>query len=241
MQALMSTDALLQLALSFPLVLFSALICLLAVYWLLVLVRLAPVELFERDSLRDDNLASAMVSLGFIGVPVSITLTLLVLLAGTLTLVIEVLVLQHLNLGMFRVPLGVVVLWAAFALASPLTAAICRGLQRRLHHNPNFPRCLLGERVLVEQPERDGLVEAVLEGDDDRRVRLRVKAGQASYPGERRVLVKYLRDQDAYRSVPEQDFLDARARLIKLKLIERHHRREDSGSNHNGNGSASSA
>src|SRR5699024_5988374 len=109
MQAMMSTDALLQLMLTFPLVLFSLLIGLLGVYWLLVLVRLAPVELFERDSLRDDTLASAMVSLGFVGVPVSVTLTLLAVVAGALTLAVEVLVLQHLNLGMFRAPLGIVV------------------------------------------------------------------------------------------------------------------------------------
>lgn len=248
MQALMSGDALLRLALSFPVVLFSVLIGLLAVYWLLVLVRLAPVELFERDSLREDNLASAMISLGFVGVPATITLTLLVLLAWLLTMAIEVLVLQHLDLGLFRVPLGVVILWASLALASPVVAAICRALPRRLHHNPKLPRCLLGERVRVESPEKAGagVIDAVLEDDAECRVKLRIKAGkQAPTPGECRVLVKYLRGEDAYRSVPEQSFLDARARLVKLKLIERHHRREGgdsshSDSKHNGNGSTSS-
>lgn len=241
MQALMSGDALLRLALSFPLILFSVLIGLLAVYWLLVLVRLAPVEMFDRDSLRDDSLASAMISLGFVGVPVSISLTLLILVAGALTLALEVLVLQYLDLGSFRALLGIIVLWAVFALASPLTAAICRGLQRHLHHGPNLPRCLLGEHVVVEQLERKGWVEAVLAGDDACRVQLKLKAGQVPYLGERRVLVKYLRDQNAYRSVPEQDFLEARARLAKLKLVTRHHHREDDGANHNGNGSTSSA
>lgn len=247
MQAMRSTDALLQLMLTFPLVLFSLLIGLLGVYWLLVLVRLAPVELFERDSLRDDTLASAMVSLGFVGVPVSVTLTLLAVVAGALTLAIEVLVLQHLSLGMFRVPLGIVVLWAAFALASPVVAIICRGLQHYFHRSSNLPRSLLGECAVVKRPEggERGLVEAALESDADRRVWLRAKAGQALYPGERRVLVKYLRDRDAYRSVPERDFLDARARLVKLKLVKRHYRRENSrsapgDSNHSGNGSASS-
>ncbi|HSH50002.1 MAG TPA: hypothetical protein VK991_15625 [Halomonas sp.] len=248
MQAMMSTDALLQLMLTFPLVLFSLLIGLLGVYWLLVLVRLAPVELFERDSLRDDTLASAMVSLGFVGVPVSVTLTLLAVVAGALTLAVEVLVLQHLNLGMFRAPLGIVVLWAAFALASPVVAIICRGLQHYFHRSSSLPRSLLGECAVVKKPEgeKPGLAEAALESDADRRVWLRVKADQALYAGERRVLVKYLRDRDAYRSVPEQDFLDARTRLVKLRLVERHHRRKESGSshsdsNHNGNGAASSA
>ena len=99
-----------QILLSFPLVVFSALLPLLLIYWLLVALRLASLELFERDSLKGDHLASSMVALGFAGVPASVALTLLVVLAGALTLAVELLLLRWLPLGMMRVPVGVGVL-----------------------------------------------------------------------------------------------------------------------------------
>lgn len=223
---MISMDTFMQLALSFPLVVFSLLIVLLAVYWLLVLVRLAPLQLFERDSLRDDSLASAMVSLGFVGVPITISLTLLVVLAGAITLVLELAVLQHFELGLFRVPLGAIVIWAALALASSMVAAVCRGLRRRFHRHARLPRCLLGETVVVGGRKEVPLMDAVLADDDSRHLTLRIKTGQTVSEGERRVLVKYLSDQDAYRSVSEHDYLDARARLVRMKLLDRHRRRE---------------
>lgn len=221
-----SMDTLVRLALSFPMVVFSLLISLMAVYWLLVLVRLAPLELFERDSLRDDSLASAMVSLGFIGVPIMLSLTLLAVLAGAIILALEIAVLQHLDLGMFRVPLGAVLIWAAVALASPVVAMLCRGLRRRFQSHSRLPRCLLGETVVVGEAKDGPLRDAVLADHANRHLTLRIKTGQTTRQGERRVLVKYLRDQDAYRSVSEHDYLDARARLVKLKLIDRDRRRE---------------
>nr|WP_027967514.1 hypothetical protein [Halomonas halocynthiae] len=219
-------NTLTQLALSFPMVVFTLLIALIALYWLLVCVRLAPLELFERDSLRDDSLASAMVSLGFIGVPIMLSLTLLVVLSGVIIFAIEVAVLQHLALGLFRVPLGAVLIWAAVALASPVVALLCRRLRRHFHGYSQLPRCLLGETVVVGAVEEGPLRDAVLVDHESHHLTLRIKAGQEAIPGERRVLVKYLRDQDAYRSVAEHDYLDARARLVKLKLINRDRQRE---------------
>ncbi|UYG06504.1 hypothetical protein [Halomonas sp. M4R1S46] len=230
-------NALLDLATSFPLVVFTGLLVLLGVYWLLVLLRLAPTELFEHDSLKEEHLASTMVSLGFAGVPVSLALSVLIVLAGGLTLVVELAVLRWLPLGLFRIPLGVLVLWGAFALASPLAAALCQRLHRRLHRAPErLPRCLLGERVRVTaEAGADGRVTAVLDEDDRHEVVLLGKPGHLPRPGERHVLVKYLPEADGYRSVLERDFLDAHTRLMRLHMRKRHHRPGGR------NGSASSA
>ncbi|MCK2183746.1 hypothetical protein [Halomonas getboli] len=217
-------NAIVSLALSFPLIVFTALLALTAIYWLLVLLRLAPVELFEHDSLRNDNLAGALVSLGFGGVPASVALSALIVLASALALVVELAILRPLPLGFFRVPLGMAVIWAVFALASPLASWLCRRLHRRLHRHPTLSRrCLLGERVRVTEVDADGAT-AVMDDDPGREVRLRGKEGNWPRVGEMRVLVKYLTDQGAYRSVMEQDYLDARTRLVRLHLLERHER-----------------
>ncbi len=227
-------NAIASLALSFPLIVFTVLLALLAVYWGLVLLRLTPVELFEHDSLRNDTLASALVSLGFAGVPASVALSVLILLAAALALVAELAVLGPLPLGFFRVPLGLAVIWAAFALASPLASALCRRLHRRLHRHPSLSRrCLLGERVRVTAADA-GEAVAVLDDDPRREVRLRGKSGNVPRVGEVRVLVKYLTEEAAYRSVREQDYLDARTRLVRLHLLERHEGPRHGEGGHNG-------
>lgn len=209
--------------LQFPTVVATFLLALIALYWLLVLIRLAPLELFERDSLRDDHMASTLVSLGFAGVPATLALSVLVLFAGALSLAIELLVLRWFALGMLRVPVGVLVLWLSFAVASPVAAAVCHALQRALHrYQPFKRRCLLGATVVVLECQNDEYASAQLPNDPSSTVKLHCKAGDYPQAGERRVLVKYLAHEGAYRSVVEQQYLDTRVRVNKLRLHRKH-------------------
>ncbi|SDI69213.1 hypothetical protein [Billgrantia gudaonensis] len=212
-----------QIALSFPTVVFSALLILVAVYWLLVLLRLAPLELFEHDSLKGDHLASTLVALGFAGVPASVALSVLLALAGALTFAVELLVLRSFDWGLFRIPLGLVVLWATLALMSPPAAALCHALHRWFHrHAAGHRRSLLGECVAVQaEPDAQGWTTATLVDDPECSVRLHGKPESMPHAGERRVLVKYVADEDAFRSVAEHDYLDARTRLSRLHLKRR--------------------
>lgn len=218
-------ELLVQTVLSFPLIVLVALLCLVAVYWLLVAVGLTPVEFFEHDSLRDEHLASTMVSLGFRGVPVSVALTALLLYGTLIGFALEWLVLRHWSLGTWRVPLGLVMLWAVLAIASPLSMATCQALKQRCHQSRNAAtRALLGETVIVEDaPDEFGLCRATLKEDRDVIVTLHGKRRDCCMPSERRVLVKYLADEDAYRSVPQQEYLDAHTRLRKMGLLRKHH------------------
>ncbi|GGX91806.1 hypothetical protein GCM10007160_19130 [Litchfieldella qijiaojingensis] len=217
-------ELLIQTALSFPAVILVALLSLMAIYWLLVAIGLAPIEFLEHDSLREDHLASALVSLGFAGVPVSVALTLLLGFGTLAAMAIELLVLRFLPLGMLRLPLGLVVLWGALALAAPLSVALCRKLQPRLHRFRSACQCsLLGESVIVKAEGQEGdLYRATLEEDPAVEVVLHAKRGAIPSPGERWVLVKYLADEQAYRAVPRSKYLDARTRLRRLRTLQRH-------------------
>lgn len=207
-------------AMQFPSIVFTFLLGLLTLYWLLVIIRIAPLELFERDSLKEDHLASTLVSLGFAGVPATLALTIIMLIAGALTLAIEMLVLSFLPLGLLRIPLGVVVLWASLVIASPVAAALCQALHRGLHrYRPFTRRCLLGETVVVTERQGGGEVAfGVLDNEPNGAVKLLSKADSLPVQGERRVLVKYLPAEGAYRSVSEQEYLETRIRLSKLRL-----------------------
>lgn len=213
-----------QTALSFPVVVFSVMLFLAALYWLLVALRLASVECFERDSLKGDHLASTLVALGFAGVPASFALTVLLVLAAIVTVGVELAVLRWLPLGLFRIPVGVAVLWGAFVVASPLAVALCHALHRRFHRwAPQQRRCLLGEKVSVTDPaDADGWACAVLADDPVHRVRLHGKPGDLPQVGEQRVLVKFVDSEDAYRSVPVAEYREARAHLSRLRLRQAH-------------------
>ena len=210
-------DTVRQLLMSFPFVLFSVLLPLVGLYWLLVLLRIAPVELFEKDSLRDDHLASALVALGFAGVPTTVALSWLIVLAAGMTLAVELLVLRWLSLGLFIIPIGMVLLWASFALASPIAEGLCRQVGPWFHRH-QARRSLLGKCVKVTQAATEGLAGgAVLTDDPSCEVRLMGKEGRQESEGEYRVLVKYLPDEDAFRSVAKDAFLETRTRLRQLK------------------------
>lgn len=211
---------LLHAATQFPTIVFTLLLGLLALYWLLVIIRLAPLELFERDSLKEDHLASTLVSLGFAGVPATLALTVILTIAAVLTVAIELLVLRWLPLGLIRIPVGVLVLWGTLVMASPVAAMLCQALHRGLHrYRPFTRRCLLGQTVVVT--ERQGAGEqafAVIDNEPTSRVKLLSKSDALPVQGERRVLVKYLPEEGAYRSVSEQMYLETRIRLNKLRL-----------------------
>lgn len=213
-------NELLHAATQFPSIVFTFLLALLALYWLLVIIRLAPLELFERDSLKEDHLASTLVSLGFAGVPATLALTVILTIAAVLTLAIELLVLRWLPLGLIRIPVGVLVLWGTLVVASPVAAMLCQALHRGLHrYRPFTRRCLLGQTVIVTERQDGGeQALAVIDNEPNSAVKLLSKHDTLPVQGERRVLVKYLPEEGAYRSVSEQEYLETRIRLNKLRL-----------------------
>lgn len=213
-------NELLHAATQFPSIVFTFLLGLLALYWLLVIIRLAPLELFERDSLKEDHLASTLVSLGFAGVPATLALTVILSIAGALTLAIELLVLRWLPLGLLRIPVGVLVLWGTLVVASPIAAMVCQALHSGLHrYRPFTRRCLLGQTVVVKERQDGGEVAfAAIDKEPSSTVKLLSKRDALPVHGERRVLVKYLPEEGAYRSVSEQVYLETRVRLNKLRL-----------------------
>lgn len=217
-------DQLIQIALSFPILIFSGLLALVAGYWLLVALRVLPVEFFERDSLRDDHLSSTLVSLDLGGVPASLALSVLLLLGGVICFALEFFVLRHLPLGFFRVPLGLVVIWASLAMAAPLTVSVCHVIRRRLHRfNAKPTRCLLGHVVEVtSEPDAQGRSRARLIDDPEFEVTLHGKQERTPHIGDRQVLVKYLAEEGGYRSVPRSEYLEASEYLRKLRLRRRH-------------------
>lgn len=142
----------LQTALSFPTAIYSFLLCVAVIYWLVVAAGLLEVDLLdvEADSMMEgsgqtEGLAGLLYKLKLDGVPVTLVLTLLFFFAWFACYFIELWLLRHLPLGILRYPLGLVIIAGALVLAAPLrgnlpaaTAAVSqsRGGQQQIGIGP---------------------------------------------------------------------------------------------------------
>lgn len=202
-------------ALAFPTVLFSFLLCLAVLYWLVAALGILEIDVLDGDFAGDgeglelEGLAGLLLRLGLGGVPVTLMLTLLVFFAWFASYFVELLLLRHLPLGWLRYPLGLAVAAAALLPAVPLTGMLCRPL-RRLFRKVEAPsaRSLLGQVATV----RSGTVsprfgEADLD-DQGAGLILRIRADESAgfRRGDRVVLLQYLEAEHAYRVVSEDEF-----------------------------------
>jgi hypothetical protein len=206
----------LQTVLSFPTVLFSFLLSLAFIYWIVVALGMVEVDLLdiEVDSVLEgsghaDGLAGLLIKFKLNGLPVTVVLTLLFFFSWFISYFTELFVLSQLPLGWLRYPLGVLVAGVALFLAAPISAFICsplRPLFRKLEATTSTS--VLGQTAVV----RSGRVtlehgEAVLE-NGGAGVILRVRADEkhAFKRGDRVVLLEYLEAQHAYRVITEEEF-----------------------------------
>lgn len=202
-------------ALAFPTVLFSFLLCLAILYWLIAALGILEVDMLDGDFAADGEglelagLAGLLLKLGLGGVPVTLVLTLLVFFAWFASYFIELLLLRHLPLGWLRYPFGLAVAALALLPAVPLTGMLCRPL-RRLFRKVEAPcaRSVLGQVARV----RSGTVtpqfgEADLD-DQGAGLILRIRADESAgfRRGDRVVLLQYLEAEHAYRVVSEDEF-----------------------------------
>ncbi|MGQ7956621.1 hypothetical protein ACUTAF_02695 [Pseudomonas sp. SP16.1] len=205
----------LQTALSFPTALYSFLLCVAVIYWLVVAAGLLEVDLLdvEADSVMEggqtEGLAGLLYKLKVDGVPVTLVLTLLFFFAWFVSYFVELWLLRHLPLGLLRYPLGLLVIVGALFPAAPLCAAICRPLRPLFRKaEAASSKSVLGQVAVV----RSGRVtarhgEAVLE-DGGAGLILRVRADEALgfKRGDRVVLLEYLAAEHAYRVITEEEF-----------------------------------
>src|SRR6218665_1218865 len=206
----------LQTVSSFPTALFSFILCVAIIYWMVVALGLIEVDVLnvEVDSLMEgtgqaEGLAGLLYKLKLGGVPVTLVLTLLFFAAWTLCYFLELLLLRHLPLGILRYPLGLVAAAAALVLAVPFCAAICRPLRPLFEKvEATTSKSVLGQVAVV----RSGRVtlnhgEAVLEdGGAGLILRVRAEESLGFTRGDRVVLLEYLPAEHAYRVITENEF-----------------------------------
>lgn len=203
----------LHTALTFPTVVYSMLLAVSLLYWLLASTGLAdgdPTDALGGDSDGDAAGAAAMLArLGLGGVPLMIVATVFSLTGWLGTYFVHLLALPLVPEGV-RAGAGAGV---ALAMAFPATAAtslLLRPLGRRLMRmesavNPT----LIGRTGVVVTPELTSSYGQASVDDGGAGLILQVRHDDpnALRRGDRIVLIEYLEGQNAYRVVSEQQFL----------------------------------
>jgi hypothetical protein len=170
--------SLLTAATAFPTAIYTVLLGVVLVYWLLAIIGMVDFESSgidldietHADASVDDmgTLASYVVAFGLHGVPFSIVVSLLVLVGWTLTFLAGVTVLAWVPTDILKWLVGLVVLVVAFALSIVITARLVRPLRGLfVHHTAQSNASLVGQtcRVLTGTvDERQGRAEVAQRG-----------------------------------------------------------------------------
>lgn len=195
-------------AFSFPTAVFSVLLCVAIIYWLISLSGMGDVDA-EGDIDASGDFSGLMVTLGLQGVPLPLVLTLLFLI-GWLTsyfidlafgaLVPEGLLHWLYALAVIAVSLVVAVLSTSF-LVRPL-----RPLFRRAYRLPLQKRIIGTPCVVISSTvtETSGRADAILDGAH---LVLQVRSQTPLSHRERAVLIEHIPDKNAWWVVPESEFL----------------------------------
>lgn len=201
----------LQVSLAFPTVIFSFLLCLAVLYWVIVAFGLIEIDVLdvEADSALEGPAAALLSKLKLRDIPLTLVFTLLAFFAWFISYFADLWLLSLLPLEWLRYPLGVVIALLALMLAVAPTRLLCaplRPLFRKLEVTSS--KSVLGQTAVV----RSGRVtashgEAVLE-DGGAGLILRVRADEqlGFTRGDRVVLLEYLEAQHAYRVITEDEF-----------------------------------
>lgn len=206
-------DTFLAITFSFPTVIFTVLLSVAVIYWLISLLGIAgdadvgDGDLIDGDIDASSDFGGLMVTLGLHGVPLPLVLTLLFLGAWSLSYFADLLLGQYLG-GVLRVLFTVTVVPLALVGALFLTSFLVRPLRplfRRAFHQPLEKRIVGTPCVIVSSSvdATSGRAEAMLDGAH---LILQVRSDRPFSHRDRAVLVEYLADQRAYWVVPEAEF-----------------------------------
>jgi hypothetical protein len=206
-------NAFLQTALTLPTLLYSIVLAVCVLYWLLAATGLADAE--APDGLLGDDgdgdasgIAAMLAKLGLSGVPVMIVLTALAFIGWLGTYFVQLLVLQHLPTTL-RVLIGLGVAVLMLVPGAVATSLLLRPLSRvLLRLRPPSEPSILGRVAVVSTPSVDaGYGQATVDdGGAGLVLQIRHPDPARFKRGDRVVLIEYLGEQHAYRVMPEEQF-----------------------------------
>ncbi|XVJ69578.1 MAG: ubiquinone biosynthesis protein [Rhizobacter sp.] len=213
-------DRFIGAALSYPTAIFTALLLVVLVYWLLALVGFVDFESTGLDlevELQADGdpgelstLAGYAVAMGLHGVPFSIVVSILVLLSWTLCCLAGQWVLASLGSGFIFWVSGTVILLLSLAASIPLTALLIRPMRGLFFvHHAVGNAGLVGQTCVVLSQRVDDRFgrAAVIQQGTNVHIRVWTQAPQTLVKGDKAQIVAYNETTRHYLVRPSPDAL----------------------------------
>lgn len=202
----------LQTALTFPTLVYSVLLFVSAVYWLLAVTGLADADPLDGDAGDAGGAAAMLARLGLAGVPLMVAATVFSLAAWLGTYFVHLLVLPRLPEGL-RLPAAVATLLGMTVPATAATSLLLRPVGRavaRLRPVAVDDVSLVGQTgvLLTQTLGPDHGQASVDDGGAGLVLQVRLDEPNGLKRGDRIVLIEYLEGQNAYRVVSEQQLYD---------------------------------
>lgn len=200
----------LDIALSFPTVVFSVALLVASGYWLLTLLGLMDLNILDLGDGGDigggelGGFSGALLKFGLDGLPLALIFTAVSLIGWLLTYFGDDLVLRLLGGDLFRIVAGAGLIIAAFVIALPLAGLVLHPF-KPLFTDQAGPDAasFLGREATVRSPQVNAERGEVDLDDGGAGLILKVRAGPDDHfvRGDRVVLVEYLPDTNAYRVI----------------------------------------
>lgn len=213
----------LQIVWSFPTVIFSLLMLMVVLYWLIAATGLIELDILDgvfgigaegADAGMGDGgglsgVTGPLMRVGLGGVPLTVVFTALIFFSWFLTYFAEYLVLRHLPGNWMHTALGLATMAGALIASVFLSSIALRPLRRFFAQlKPPSARPLLGQIAIVRSPTvtqamgmasvEDGGAGLILQVRDDTPGRFN--------RGDRVVLIEYFAESNAYRVIGEDEF-----------------------------------
>ena len=202
----------------YPTVFFTVFLLVLAIYWLFAILGMVDIDVLDLDMDADvdvdldglSGLAGLLVTLGLTGVPVTVVVTVLSLLAWLISYFVVHLFFFWDVGSLMSYLAGTAVIPVAIAVSIPVTAQLIKPLKPlfRKAYTPPPEKVLLGRACTVRSTRVDeGFGEAAVDLDGASLIlRIRGEASKELKRGDSVVLIEHRPDDNTYWVVPVAEF-----------------------------------
>ena len=202
---------------TFPVVVFTFLMVIVFFYWLIALLGVIDIDMFDVDidietdfetevSINPDaqglsGLAGFMLNWGLTGVPITVVISLLIIISWLISYLATSLILIHLPFDILRYVLGSVLIFVCFALSIPITAWTIRPLKGLfIAHTAVKKDALIGQECEVKTGKvTEDFGQVILEdGEAGMILDVRAPSDKQIIKGDKVILIEYIKKEDCY-------------------------------------------
>lgn len=204
---------------TFPVVVFTFLLIIVLFYWLMAMIGIVDIDLFDTNieidittdyetevSINPDaeglsGIAGFMLNWGLTGVPITVVISLLIVTSWLICYIVVSLIFPLVPFGIIKYVLGAGLLIVCFAVSIPVTAWSIRPFKSLfIAHTAVTKKNLIGRECLVKTGKvTEDFGQAILEdGEAGMILDIRAPSNKGIKKDDNIILIEYIEEQDCY-------------------------------------------